>query len=487
MPQSLKEYKSYVNERLNAISDLLPSIALGDFSKRLDVPSEEDEFTELFLSLNYMLDDIADNFQKRTQIEGELRESEERYRNLVENSKDSIVVIDLKGNVQYANRTSEELTGYSQEEGIGMNFKDITPKRYWPRSLAALKKAKKGETIPYFESKIKKKDGKKLSVETGGQPIVKDGKVVGVQIITRDLTDTKRMQEKLTESEEKYRTIVEGAPDGIATVNLKGTITAVNNTFLNLTGFSREEVEGKHYSKLPTLRKKDISSFIKIFTSIISGKSPKPFEVTWTHKNGSEHAAEVRISPLKKGKKLVGIQAVARDITDRKKAEEALKESEEKFRNFFENEPEYCYMISSEGLILDINHSALNALGYKKEELMGYPLSKIYSSESKQKMKKLFDRWKKNGDLTNEEMEIETKNGEKRQVLLSAHAVKDKNGNILNSISVQRDITERKEARKQLEQSEHRVRQLIQYTTDSVFCYEYGPPIETDLPIEEQI
>jgi len=124
-----------------------------------------------------------------------LRLSEERYRNLVENSKDSIVILDLKGNVVFGNKATEELTGYSVEEGAGMNVRDITPLRYWPRSLKMLLKARTGKPIPYFESAIKRKDGQLVPVESGGQAILQDGKVVGIQIITRDITERKRADE----------------------------------------------------------------------------------------------------------------------------------------------------------------------------------------------------------------------------------------------------------------------------------------------------
>jgi len=128
-------------------------------------------------------------------MEEELWLSEERYRNLVENSKDSIVILDLKGNVVFGNKATEELTGYSVEEGAGMNVRDITPLRYWPRSLKMLLKARTGKPIPYFESAIKRKDGQLVPVESGGQAILQDGKVVGIQIITRDITERKRADE----------------------------------------------------------------------------------------------------------------------------------------------------------------------------------------------------------------------------------------------------------------------------------------------------
>ncbi|NIO44137.1 MAG: MEKHLA domain-containing protein [Candidatus Aenigmarchaeota archaeon] len=140
------------------------------------------------------------------------------------------------------------------------------------------------------------------------------------------------------------------------------------------------------------------------------------------------------------------------DITKRKNAEK-------RFRIFFENEPAYCYMISPEGLIIDVNKSALKILEYKKENLVGKPLKKIYAPESMQKMKLFFKKWKKYGKINNEEMTIISKSGKKRTVILSANSVKNKNGKILHSISVQKDITERKKIEEKLKKTIKKLRE----------------------------
>ena len=140
--------------------------------------------------------------------------------------------------------------------------------------------------------------------------------------------------------------------------------------------------------------------------------------------------------------------------TKRQKKEEKLWESEGLFRHFFENNPEYCYMISPEGLILDVNNVALKVLGYKKEELIGKSLKTIYAPESLPKMKKNFAKWKKAGELKNEEMVIFTKDGKRRTVLLSANVLRDKDGKILSSVSVHKDITGRKLVEEELREKE---------------------------------
>ena len=101
------------------------------------------------------------------------------------------------------------------------------------------------------------------------------------------------------------------------------------------------------------------------------------------------------------------------------------------FKNFFENAPIYEYMLSPDGTILEINKTACKNLGYKKEELIGKHLTAIYAPESHEKMKVLLPKWKETGEIDNEEMVIETKQGEKRRVLLSASSVRGADGTIL--------------------------------------------------------
>jgi PAS domain S-box-containing protein len=124
---------------------------------------------------------------------------------------------------------------------------------------------------------------------------------------------------------------------------------------------------------------------------------------------------------------------------------DALVGSVERMAQFFETSPEYCYVVSTDGNILDVNAAACNALGYEKHELLGRPLSFIYAPESHQKMSELFEKWKRTGTLRDEEMVIVGKEGKRRTVLLHVGSVKDANGELLHSTSVQVDITERKQ------------------------------------------
>ena len=146
----------------------------------------------------------------------------------------------------------------------------------------------------------------------------------------------------------------------------------------------------------------------------------------------------------------------------RAQLEEQSRRSEERFRLFFEKAPEYCYMISPEGVLLDMNNAALSCLGYEKEEILGKSVRVIYAPESLPKMEQLLGEWRRTGELRDEEMVIITKEGNRRTVLLSAGVVKDRDGEVLHSVSVQRDITERKWMEEALRESEEQYRNLFE-------------------------
>jgi PAS domain S-box-containing protein len=125
-------------------------------------------------------------------------------------------------------------------------------------------------------------------------------------------------------------------------------------------------------------------------------------------------------------------------------------------------------MISPTGKILDINPGACKRLGYCKEELIGKPVSTIYAPESLAKMGNLFEKWKRDGILEDEEMVVVTKKGEKRTVLLNARSVKDANGKLLHSTSIQTDITDRKRTEEKLRESQARLEAIIRSAMDAI-------------------
>jgi PAS domain S-box-containing protein len=140
------------------------------------------------------------------------------------------------------------------------------------------------------------------------------------------------------------------------------------------------------------------------------------------------------------------VLALAAVVRERKFVTLAFLRSEGRFRQFFETQPECCYMISPGGIVLDVNPAACEALGYTKEELVGKAVSIIYAPESHSKMRDLLEKWRNTGRLESEEIVVLTRDGERRVVLVNAGSVMDAEGNLLHSTTVHVDITERKRA-----------------------------------------
>ena len=239
---------------------------------------------------------------EKRRTEEALKESEAKYRSFFENAKDAAMTLDLRGNITAINKAVEEY-GFQRNEIIGKNMRKFVSRRYWPKLLKDIVQLARGKTV---ESKIEIDTPRgKRAVEYSSAPITVGDNVVGIQSILKDVSEREKIEETLKESEEKYRSIVELAPDSIMTFDSKGVITSCNTASMRLSGYSKDELLGKHFSKIGVLRARDISRYLKMLPSTIRGKAPKPFEVVYRRKDGSQAFGEVRMSLMKEKNKML--------------------------------------------------------------------------------------------------------------------------------------------------------------------------------------
>ncbi|MGD2247680.1 MAG: PAS domain S-box protein [Candidatus Methanofastidiosia archaeon] len=408
----------------------------------------------------------VEDITARRKAEEKIQKSEEWFRALVQNSLDVVYVLNNEEIIQYVSPNVNQVMGYVEPQGTeSLQVLDFVHPQDVPIVQKALNELRKnpGKTIVY-EFRIRDNWGQYLWMEVWGKNMLETPAVSGIVLNVRNITERKKAEEKLKESEERYRSIVELAPDGIITFDLKGVVTSVNSAFLKISGYTKDNIVGKHMSKIPTIRWRDIPRYIQLFSNLIQGKIDKPFEFSWIRKDGTERQGEAHIALMKRDGKTVGLQSIVRDITERKKAEEMLRLSEEKYRTLVENLSVGVYRVTpgKKGKFIDVNQAFALMLGYEKEEILQLHARDIYVNPDNRDAfsKKMIDK----KFIKNEELQLKRKDGTTIIASDTARAVYE-NGDLVYFDGVAEDITQRKQVERELKKYRQHLEELVEERT----------------------
>jgi len=242
-----------------------------------------------------------------------------------ENASDAIYILDTHGNFVAVNSKAEELTGFKKEEFIGKSFKKIIPARSYLKAAKGFLDVIRGKAIR-LELELKTAHKTTVLVEVTSTPFIINGKTIGTLGIVRDITERKKAEKEVQESEERFRTLMEELPIGICNTDLTGKITYVNKRFEEATGYSRDEVVGKNGFKLGIMSDETLKLFAKRMKNRLMGKPNRLSEGQFKRKDGEWIWAEIEGRLIKKFGVPVGFQLTARDVTERKQIEKKLEE-----------------------------------------------------------------------------------------------------------------------------------------------------------------
>jgi PAS domain S-box-containing protein len=287
----------------------------------------------------------------------DLIDKDDKIKYLFDLALDMLCVADINTTkFLLVNESFTRLLGYQKGELIGESFLKFVHPDDRDLTIEIMKeKLSKGLPIIGFENRYICKDGSIKSLEWTSHPIVDQGLTYAV---ARDITERKETTEQIKTSEESYRNVFEKFPEGILTTDNKGFVNSINLAGLKLFGLSKSEVVGRHFTKLKILRKRDIPKYIKLFHDIIINKRTGPFLVELINQETKQIViAEVFCSLILENDKIKGIQAVSRDITDKKKVLEDLKNSEEKYRSIVEMSPTAICTIDLKDYMVSCNKS----------------------------------------------------------------------------------------------------------------------------------
>ncbi|MCD6367315.1 MAG: PAS domain S-box protein, partial [Bacteroidales bacterium] len=305
---------------------------------------------------------IVRDITRRQKLESNLRESEITYRSLVENSLDAIILVNSQGIIHFSNLRGKNFTGYTTHQIVGKSFSEFIPKKDFSKAIDSLKKVLSGKLGITFETEIIHKNGKTTPVISNGVRIELNGEPYDLVII-RDISKEKEAQEKLLESENRYKMLADNSKDAIF-FSYNGKCIDSNLTAEKMFGYSRKEAIGKPITTI--IDKK----YQAIVLDHVKNNDTKPYEVIAKKKDGTLFCVEIQGDQINyQGKK--ARVSIVRDLSERKKREKILKQDEEKFRTLFDDAVLPKLLIDPKtGKFTDANKAACKLYGYSKQQLL---------------------------------------------------------------------------------------------------------------------
>ncbi len=392
-------------------------------------------------------------------LHSELRQSEERFRNLVETSSDWIWEVDNNACYTYANPRCREILGYEPDELICKTPFELMPADEAKRVgeiFAEIVKEKRA--FADLENINLHKQGHEVVLETSGFPFFdQHGELLGYRGVDRDISQRKQEEKALAVTNHRYRTLIDYAPEAITIFNLDtGKFEDANENALKLFGMSREEFhkcDPTDISPPYQASGENTAEAVKHRLSEIENGDQTTFE--WLHRNvqGEDFPCEVRLVKLPAtDRRLVRCSII--DISDRKKAEVVLAESERRFRQLFEQIPNIAVQgYDRERNVIFWNAASEKLYGYSIEEAIGSKLEKlIIPPEMSEYVKQEIHQWVTEGiQIPTAEFELQHKDGSKVPVLSSHVMLKTTSGEP-EMYCIDIDLSETRKAQAEIEQ-----------------------------------
>ena len=421
----------------------------------------EDELTDLSRAMNSMLNQLESSRK-------DILLSEEKYRQLFEGSLVSKYISSPEGKILLCNSTFARQLGFSsQEEAMKISAYTLYPYiESRERFVELLRTEKK---IEKYETEFVSRNGKIITVlENAVGVFDTKGELVQIQGSFLDITDRKSTEQALFESEERFRMLYQQAPLAYQSLSETGIFIDVNQAWLDLLGYTRDEVLGRWFGDF--VAPHDLDSFQKRFPRFLALGEIKDVEYDLVHKNGSILTAHLhgRIGHDEKGA-FKQTHCILHDITDRKRTEIALRNSEEKYRSLLEATPDAIIMMDIMGNILWYNHISRELFNVSKNEsLTGFKVVDLVVPDSYEKAKEMRSNILATGKHLKYELELRKLDGSTFLTETSAAPVRNASGEYSSFICIIRDISEQKKAHNALIQSEARYRGLVEASPDAI-------------------
>jgi PAS domain S-box-containing protein len=422
--------------------------------------------------------EVTLDITERKQAEQVLADEATRRRILIDQSRDGIVVLYQNGKVYEANQQFAEMLGYTPEETAQLHVWDW--EYLYPRERVLEMIRTVDEAGDHFETQHLRKDGSVYDVEISTNGAMFAGQKL-IFCVCRDITERKKAEKALRESEERYRAVIEGAHDMIQSVALDGSIDFVNQAWLDTLGYTKADLPKLNLVKV--IHPDSLPHCQEMFKKVVKGKPANDVQATFLTKDGREILVEGNAAPRYIGDEVVATQGIFRDVTERKNMEKQLQEkneeldaqneelraineelqateeelqhSQERLERMFESATDGIVVTTLDGAVLKVNERAAQMIGYASgDELLGKSCFDCVAPGDHQKMANHMQKVIKEELIKRQEYTLRKADGTEFPAELSTNIIKDASGSVIGLITISRDITERRRAEEREDQLE---------------------------------
>ena len=419
----------------------------------------KDRLVRLPLVIRRAVDEVNEKKSRRLAEEA-LRESEEKYRRIIETTGTGFVILDEKGRVLEANAEYVRLSGHQNlQEILGRSVLEWTVREEGDRNAREIANCLEQGFVRNLEISYEGPNGERVPIEIDARAVEDQG-IRRILSICRDISERKRAEEAVHYERNLLRTLIDNLPEAVYVKDKVGRKTVANKADVRWVGCqSEEEVLGR--TDFEFYPPEASAAYYADDQSVIqSGKAVLNKEEIITDKDGTKHWFSTSKVPLRNPEgQIVGLVGVGREITDSKQAEADLRESEEKYHAFFESSMDAILLTSSDGSIQAANPAACKMLGRTEAEICAAGRAGLVDSNDP-RLNVLLEERARTGRAFGE-LTMVRKDGSSFPVEVSSAVFRNKQGNVRTSMII-RDITERKRAEEAARASTDRQSLILQ-------------------------
>ncbi|MEI6293549.1 MAG: PAS domain S-box protein, partial [Methanomicrobiales archaeon] len=402
-----------------------------------------------------------------------LRVSEEKQRILIEESSDPLFLFTPDGRYSYANKAMAKVYGKPVEEIIGRQISDFLPGKEAEMRVASLEKVFSGGETAEIEGPIPHPDGDRYYVTTISPVINSAGIVIAAIGSSKDITPRKQVEDSLRESEDRFRKIFENSPLGMALVNPDFRFFSVNPAWVSMTGYSEAELLERSFGDIthPDYLAGDLEHIRELVAGIIPVYRT---EKRYIRKEGSILWGSLRVTTIRdKQGNIRHFVAQIEDITDRKRADDTLRESEVKFRTMVEASPDIIWEIDPQGNFTYISSQCHAQLGYEPGDLIGQSFFSLVRPEAVSTVRNAFlEHLQEKRPYSTLEVPAQDKAGKQIFIEIRSVPITGSKGQITGFRGIARDITHNILMQTSLKESERFVQQILDTTPNLVYIFD---------------